>query len=720
MRALGRASLLLVTLLGAGLAQADGRPDVLNMRFGTTGLLQTPTARLAGDGELRVGVGNSHPYRNFFITAEPLPRLQATFRFISVQNREYEASPNGQSLKDKSFDAKLLLLRESSWLPEISVGAVDFGGTGLFSSEYLVASRRIFNFDVSAGVAWGRLGARGGIRNPLSSLSDRFEERPRADPGGGQPNTEAYFSGREIGVFGGVQWSPGGGPWTLIAEYDGNDYRADVGRNIEVDTPINIGVNYRMADFLDLGLSFERGNTLSFGIGFRTNFNREFGPPKVLDPAPLPIPATAPTAEGVDSPQPVAPSDDTRAPSNDEIGAALATEMAAVKIKLKAVSLDEDQGLARVWFSQSTSTNMAQAAGRAARAVTRVVPPTIHSIEVVELIGDLEIYRVTFPRETLHNATAGLITPDELRDAVHIEGRRSVGQGEADFVAPGQFPAFSYALAPGLRYNIGRPDGFVIGAITAMAHATVDLTPRLSVSGAYGYSLFDNVNKIEVDFPSALPRVRSNSSRYLRTGKDYIATLESNYIWPISSTLTGRISAGYLDEMFGGVGGEILYSPPASRLSVGVSLARVRQRDFDQKFDFIDYEATTGHLSFYYEAPWQNILAQVSVGQYLAEDRGVTFDMSRRFANGARVGAWATFTNVSSEDFGEGSFDKGFYIYMPFDLFLPRSMRGGTTFSFRPLTRDGGQKVRDGKPLYFMYDRSQKNRLYNAPQGYLQ
>lgn len=151
-----------------------------------------------------------------------------------------------------------------------------------------------------------------------------------------------------------------------------------------------------------------------------------------------------------------------------------------------------------------------------------------------------------------------------------------------------------------------------------------------------------------------------------------------------------------------------------------MSLARVRQRDFDQKFDFIDYEATTGHLSFYYEAPWQNILAQVSVGQYLAEDRGVTFDMSRRFANGARVGAWATFTNVSSEDFGEGSFDKGFYIYMPFDLFLPRSMRGGTTFSFRPLTRDGGQKVRDGKPLYFMYDRSQKNRLYNAPQGYLQ
>ena len=48
-------------------------------------------------------------------------------------------------------------------------------------------------------------------------------------------------------------------------------------------------------------------------------------------------------------------------------------------------------------------------------------------------------------------------------------------------------------------------------------------------------------------------------------------------------------------------------------------------------------------------------------------------------------------TNVSEEDFGEGSFDKGFYFNFPLSIFrkgYDKDIRG---FRLRTMTRDGGQ-----------------------------
>ena len=63
----------------------------------------------------------------------------------------------------------------------------------------------------------------------------------------------------------------------------------------------------------------------------------------------------------------------------------------------------------------------------------------------------------------------------------------------------------------------------------------------------------------------------------------------------------------------------------------------------------------------------------MSAGRYLAKDIGVTLDVSRVFKNGVTVGAFATKTNVSAAEFGEGSFDKGVYLSIPFDVMFTRS-----------------------------------------------
>ena len=57
------------------------------------------------------------------------------------------------------------------------------------------------------------------------------------------------------------------------------------------------------------------------------------------------------------------------------------------------------------------------------------------------------------------------------------------------------------------------------------------------------------------------------------------------------------------------------------------------------------------------------------------------------------MGAFATKTNVSRSVFGEGSFDKGIYVRVPFDAMLARSVTGNANLLWRPLTRDGGAKL---------------------------
>ena len=86
-------------------------------------------------------------------------------------------------------------------------------------------------------------------------------------------------------------------------------------------------------------------------------------------------------------------------------------------------------------------------------------------------------------------------------------------------------------------------------------------------------------------------------------------------------------------------------------------------------------------------------MTQLDVGRYLAGDFGATFALSREFDNGWRIGAFATLTDVSSEDFGEGSFDKGILLTIPIDWVTGQSSRTKLTQVLRPIWRDGGARL---------------------------
>ena len=91
--------------------------------------------------------------------------------------------------------------------------------------------------------------------------------------------------------------------------------------------------------------------------------------------------------------------------------------------------------------------------------------------------------------------------------------------------------------------------------------------------------------------------------------------------------------------------------------------------------------------------------AVLRAGRYLAGDWGGTLEVSRRFDSGIEVGGFATLTDVSASQFGEGSFDKGIFIRFPLQLLGPETAAQATAL-IRPVVRDGGQRLAVDNPLW--------------------
>ena len=688
-----RLSLALLTLSISTALHAQSAPAPTASDWGGIGLLQTPTARMADEGELAFTASHTSPYSRYNMVLQPLPWLEGAFRYVSVANRRYgpEWLSGTQNYKDKSIDLKVRLLEESRWVPEVAAGFRDLGGTGLFSSEYLVASKRIGSFDASVGLATGYIGNRGDFRNPLTSIDDRFETRPRAQ-GTGSLNSDGMFRG-PVGVFGGVAYQT---PWDALQlklEYDGNDYKHEPqGNNQHQKSPFNVGASYAVNNNVHLHLGWERGDLAMFGITLRTNLAQASSMAKVLDPLPMPLkqrPATA-----------VAESEhDTNVVTElfDWSGVANQLEQNA---GLRVQSISRRGSELIVTGEQRRFYYPAQGVGRMGRILDGALTDDITWFTVQNARLGVPIVETSIERKALVDYIEHKTDLSTL--AGHIEMAPPAAQRrETLYSAP--LRRFDGGFNIGYQQSLGGPDGFVLFQVAGTYTASAYLARNLWLSGTVSYNAYNNYDKFRYDAPSRLPRVRTNIRRYMTAEDLTLPNLQVTGTRQLARDTYGMVYAGLLESMYAGAGGEVLYRPLNERWAVGVEANWVKQRDFDQRFSFRDYSVATGHASFYYM--WgedRRVVTALSAGRYLAKDWGATLAVSRAFDNGVTMGAYATKTDVSSKDFGEGSFDKGIYVSVPFDFLLPRSTRARANFAWNPLYRDGGARLARSYGLYQM------------------
>ena len=673
--------------------------------YGTVGLLQLPTARMHPSGTIAFNWVDNDPYQRGSIIAYPFDWFEASYQYTDINNALYSNVPQfsgDQTYKDKSFDGKIRLFKEKMLIPEVSVGARDLGGTGIFSSEYIVISKRIKNFDLTGGIGWGILSGGKGINNPFRYFGDDFNQRTgaAADSQGGDFNIGSFFSGT-ASVFAGAEiFLPNLNGSRIKIEYDGTNYedegfpngRSDFDLAFEgvkrPDSKFNIGYVYPLSPGLQLKLSWMKGNTLSFGFSFHANFAKDNPRVKKNDPH-IPIQNSEQVKKVTEL-------------GDRYVYLAALRYLNERNLFLQKASVNDNE--LEVLYTQSRFISYPQATGRVAKVLNDIAPDSITKFRINNFNAGSTMNSVLIDRHSLNLYEEPNYSKPLKKSSLISRGTQNK---EYAFNPRVIRPSIFWNIAPSLRSQIGGPDGFFFGDLAIALHSEIIFTDNLTFQAAGNIGLVNNYEELKLLSDSVLPHVRTDQVLYAKNSSDYnIQRFQFNYFKRLGKDIYGKISAGIFEAMFGGIGGEILYRPFSKTYAIGAELWDVKQRGYDQLFSFNDYETLTGHITFYYEEPRSNILFKIKGGRFLAEDSGFNFDLSRRFKSGARIGVFFSQTDISKFEFGEGSFDKGFYFFVPIQFFLSNYTKPLTGFGLRPIQRDGAQSLIHSRHMYGVTDQA--------------
>lgn len=677
-------------------------PSVSN--YGTIGLLQTPTARFYEEGTLAIGWNDSEPYKRGSFIAYPFNWFETSYQYTDLDNALYSPVPEfsgNQSYKDKSFDAKFRILKEGLNRPAVAIGLRDFAGTGIFSSEYVVLSKRLSHMiDLSIGLGWGMMSA-GELSNPLTDLSDRFKERTKPQNTlGGEFSVDSYFSG-PMGVFGGIElYIPNSNGLRFLLEYDSTNYDkeglTDLSDPLVISAPraqqsrLNFGFTYPLSKNIHLKLGYLKGNTINFGFTIQKSLGKK--------------------KDAVKKKEPLVKNYDPKVIKNVNAKDDRYVYLSALKFlnenELFLQDADVNENTISLSYAQSKYTSGIKAAGRAATILDDISPSNIKTFNLTYLNGGLGLNTITIDRDSfarnksskLYNvAKQNIIIEDALYSRENYEYNPST-----------IFPSHYWSIAPTVRQQIGGPDGFYFGEVRLQFNSEVLISNTTNILTQASAGVIDNFDDLKLASDSILPHVRTDIVSYLKESRKFnISRMQLNHFANISPNTYAKLSIGMLEMMFGGYGGEFLYRPFSKNYAIGLEAWDVKQRDYKMGFKFRDYRIVTGHINFFYKEPKSKVILALKGGRFLAGDSGINVDFHRRFESGLRVGAFFSKTDISKYEFGEGSFDKGFYFQLPLDIFLSNHSKELTGTGLRPLTRDGAAYLMNTHTLFGVTEQGQ-------------
>ncbi len=638
--------------------------------FGTTGLIDIPSARMMDDGEFKIAMSRQTVADIYSLNYQVTPWLESTFRY-TIFNPDKVAG-SGDGLFDRSYEVKLRLIRERRIFPQVAIGIRDVLGTGAWGSEYLVATKSIGAFDLTLGTGWGRLAERDTFSNPLTSIANSFETRSAETGRGGKVSFGNFFSGPEVGVFGGLSYELENWNTKLLVEYNSDSFQRERRLGTIPDaSPVSYGVEWEPTPGFALGINRQQGNQTGFYISASLNTKNEA--PRLSQN--LVVPVSSNLAQEV-------------------VGAELNNwyrnlllDVEGAGMLLRAASISSDQKSVSFELSNQQYNLMADGINRFLLLAEIHLPPQIESIEIILNEGGIRSNAIVYQRQF----------GDRPRTWLDAEDLITITPG-SPLVNPSsvtryRIPNVAFGADLSTRLSLFDPDNPARYQVMLKTTAAMDLGNYFSLFASYNWDIDNDFDAISRGANSVLPHVRSDIAKYLKQGDTGLDSLYIQKKGNLGRDLYYRAYSGYLEEMYAGLGGEFLYSPFSSRLAFGLNLNWVKQRDYDKDFDLLDYSVVTGHVSAYWATPWYNYDVAVHAGQYLAKDVGATIEVRRTFDNGWMIGAFATFTDVSAEDFGEGSFDKGIFFRVPLDQILPGNTRATYTNTIRSIQRDGGQAL---------------------------
>ena len=610
---------------------------------GVVGLINMPTARFYEESAHGITLYDGTPDQKITLSSNPFDWMEASFFYTSLQNQNYCAASYdpvcSQDYKDKGFNFKVRLKEEGAF-PAIAIGFNDLAGTGLYSSEYVVGSYGLNNIDLHFGLGYGTMNQlKDSINNPLGYLSDRFKNRPtQFEDKGGQFQPSRYFSGEKASPFYGISYSVNK---KILLKFE-RDTTANNGF-INYDIPssdFSFGLDYAINDNFSIGISHERGIYTSLKFIYKNN-------PKY----------------------------------------------SVEKYQYKEASVSEDSNrytkLIKNLEENGIGVNkISETASSIGIELTQFVHPGIGLIE-----------------EIIDSSARDAGINKNIKKDIKIADLRAISEIEDSFEKNSELiyereKTRSFNTNTGIKFRpfLASREEFFKGALLLENDSEFIFKDNLIFSSNLKYSIADNFDDLIYPPVNVFPaQVRSDIKDYLKNmnkGGVLIGRAQLDYHITPKKNHHLMFSGGIFEDMFSGYGFEYLYFKYDTNYAIGFELFNVKKRDYEWRFGTLDYENITGSVNFYYRnygsIPFD---LKLSHGEYLAGDFGTTIEFSRTFENGTKFGAFASNTDVTAEQFGEGTFDKGIFFNIPiYGNFI--------NYTWKPLTKDPGAKLNRKNSLH--------------------
>lgn len=645
------------------------------------GYLNMPSSRIGEAGELGIGYSYVSPYRNYNFRAQLFSNLELTanYRIFSGVEDPVLSKFGFGEFADKGMNLKWAVVHpeDSDYqLPGLAIGVDDLIGTRQFRAGYAVLTQVLprFNIEGSLGYGWKR-----------------------------------YH-----GFFGGVLWMPWRGghiPYLhnfgLTAEYDATDYkyRDPHPEGKTVFSRLNYGLKYRLWDYFDFSLSYIKGFKWAGAMSASYNFGKTKGfLPKIEDPLPY------------------------TCPSNHAPIGVVRTEEVLIQDLLHAF-YDQGFTLLKGWISYSTCGERTlrlsvynhtwsfdqRIRARLNNLLAHLIPRNIDRVIIVMESEGFPIQEYHFRAPFLEDYEGKKMGDYELDLLTPMHDVTNPNPCSTQLVFQQERRYFIPTLLPKIQTFFGSSSGkfkYALGVNAGFSGIYNDIYYQV-LFGYLGASQLRDFIGVDMLNPSQLINVRTDIVRYYRYQGITIDAAYLQRVFNLGSGFYSRGSFGYYTQPYAGAALEFLYYPANSHFAVGLEASILRKRKTHglslspriRRFNgfiphYVRFTGTQFFLDLYYDNPSLEMDMKMSVGQFLAKDTGVRWEVGRYFSNGFRVMMWYTMTNAHDKVNGSTYYDKGIGFSMPLDIFYPYSTRDKWRYSIAAWLRDCGYRASTGKGLY--------------------
>jgi len=460
----------------------------LNM-YGMPGIIELPSATNLPDGQMSISSTVFGGTIRVNLSFQVLENLTGAFRYARIPGGSY----NGYTW-DRSFDLHYLLNREKYFVPAIAIGVRDFIGTGIYTGEYLVASKSLGSkLNVSAGIGWGRLGEENGFNNVFGSKSRKGLDVGR----GGTFHFGHLFTGNNSPFFS-VSYKINE-KMKFISELSSDSYRGETSspKGFTRRSDINLGIKYEIDPTFTLIATWMHGDALGLSVNMGIN-PRNSPYYSGTEPAPMPILQEKYRSQERKLEREIL----------DESQRLLGLD----GIELKTMTLSG--GTAKVGIINRKYFNISQMIGRVVRILSLTTPSEIEEfqINIIDFKSNLFLSEIVVKRENFEQSELKFNGPAKLWETV------SVSNSEDTFFYDEEdgIERFSWSLYPYIDTSLFDPDDPIRFTVGAELLTKYKFLASTSISGSLRQPIAGTLDDIKRGPKGGLPNVRSDFMYYHR------------------------------------------------------------------------------------------------------------------------------------------------------------------------------------------------------------